>query len=574
MAMVRKMPQAPSWHRVCFGGSGTRKPAPALRRKRTRLMNRPNHFRRSTHPLTLRAFLLAASTLATLSCGADANDDPVIGELAPEERVLTEQIASARPNTLDAGIEGQPSETLPTAMPALDLASRETGRITDRKNLSQAVIRVVAAGALVEPGELLEVGVAGSGSGFIIDSSGLAVTNNHVVTGASILQVFVGESTEPVNARIVGVSECNDLAVIDLAGDGYRYLEWSDEAPSRALDVLSVGYPLGDPSLTETEGILSKEEGPARTSFAAADLVLEHTARILPGNSGGPLLSLEDLRVVGVNFAVERANDTNFALSVNLAHDVVEQLQESGDFESVGINGVAVRSDELTGVWVRSVKAGSPADVTGVQAGDLVVSVGGLSPAADGTLGNYCDVIRTQGSDATIDVELLRPSTSQVLEGQFNGRALAENASPNAPESTPELAPNGTAPPTNVDWFVFSDGESEQQCDLINGVGFQAVVLSPSGELMMVGAGQDVPDQLTGLFLDDAGNLVTEEEVAFARLVFAEDANGNRRSWLTLIDGSLLGAEPGSEPRFPDQFANVGCDACGLVDSPEAGICD
>jgi len=72
----------------------------------------------------------------------------------------------------------------------------------------------------------------GSGSGFIIDPGGIAVTNNHVVTGAARIKVYFSGSEKAYNARILGVSECSDLAVIDIEGDGYPYLDWYTENPN------------------------------------------------------------------------------------------------------------------------------------------------------------------------------------------------------------------------------------------------------------------------------------------------------------------------------------------------------
>src|SRR5690349_13678258 len=93
------------------------------------------------------------------------------------------------------------------------------GAITDVQDVKGAVIQIVATGTFAEPTGTFaayeEFEGVGSGSGFIIDESGIAVTNNHVVTGAAKLEVFVGGSEESVSATVLGVSECSDLAVID-----------------------------------------------------------------------------------------------------------------------------------------------------------------------------------------------------------------------------------------------------------------------------------------------------------------------------------------------------------------------
>ncbi len=171
-------------------------------------------------------------------------------------------------------------------------------------------------------GEL--VNVIGRGSGFIIDESGIAVTNNHVVTGAAILRVFVGGESQPRNARIVGVSECSDLAVIDIEGAGYPFLEWFDGLIYSGLDVFAAGFPLGDPEFTLTRGIVSKPRTSGETNWASVDAVIEHDATINPGNSGGPLVTT-DGKVVGINYAGSRGTSQWFAISRDEALKVIDQ---------------------------------------------------------------------------------------------------------------------------------------------------------------------------------------------------------------------------------------------------------
>ena len=94
-------------------------------------------------------------------------------------------------------------------------------------DVKSATIQILAEGSLLQPGGAIP-NASWSGSGFIIDPSGIAVTNNHVVTGAARMKVLVGGEDEPRNARVLGVAECSDLAVIDIDGEGYPYLHWYD----------------------------------------------------------------------------------------------------------------------------------------------------------------------------------------------------------------------------------------------------------------------------------------------------------------------------------------------------------
>lgn len=299
------------------------------------------------------------------------------------------------------------------------------GLVTTVEELPLATIQIVATGSFVTP-DFGEFEGAGSGSGFIVDPSGIAVTNSHVVSGAGLIEVFVGGDPAPINAQILGVSECNDLAVIDLAGDGYHYLGWHVGAPAPGTDVLAAGYPLGDPQFTVTAGIVSKADFPGETEWASVDAIVEHDARIRAGNSGGPLVN-DAMEVMGVNYAGRDDTDQNYAISVTAAQGIVEQLSSGVDVDSIGVNGYAVLADDGTpGIWVETVQPGSPADTIGVTGGDILTRMAGVSLAAEGTMAEFCDVIRTQGTSGVIPVEVVRYDTSQVLRGQLNGEALSE----------------------------------------------------------------------------------------------------------------------------------------------------
>ncbi len=317
-------------------------------------------------------------------------------------------------------------EPTPTPEPSPTPESRAVSSLEDVKN---ATIQIEAQGSFVDPEFGLQLNVPGRGSGFIVDESGIAVTNNHVVTGAAFLQVWVGGETEPRNARILGVSECSDLAVIDIDGEGYPYLEWFDGDITTGLDVFAAGFPLGDPEFTLTRGIVSKERASGETSWASVDAVIEHDATINPGNSGGPLVT-EDGRVVGVNYASDPNFSQYFAIARAEATRLIEQLGSGQNVDSIGVNGSAVSDGEgFSGIWVSSVESGSPADNAGVEGGDIVTTLEGLILGADGTMADYCDILRSHSPQDILSIEVVRFETEEVLEGQLNGRALEQSFS-------------------------------------------------------------------------------------------------------------------------------------------------
>ncbi|MCB8978884.1 MAG: serine protease [Ardenticatenaceae bacterium] len=326
--------------------------------------------------------------------------------------------------------EAAPDEAVPEEAPtAVVDTAVATGAVSALEDVKTAVIQIEAQGTFVDPEVGTLYNTAGRGSGFIIDPSGLAVTNNHVVTGAALLKVWVGGEAEPRNARVLGVSECADLAVIDIDGDGFPYLEWYDEAVDVGLDVYAAGFPLGDPEYTLTRGIIAKAQANGETSWASVDGVVQHDATINPGNSGGALVTT-DGQVVAVNYSGALSVGQYFAIAQAQALPVIEQLSQGQDFLSIGINGTAVNNGEgLSGIWVSSVKSGSPADAAGVAGGDIITRLEGLVLATDGTMSDYCDILRTHTPEDTLSIEVLRFATEEVLEGQLNGRSLEQSFS-------------------------------------------------------------------------------------------------------------------------------------------------
>jgi serine protease Do len=221
----------------------------------------------------------------------------------------------------------------------------------------------------------------------------------------------------------LGVSECSDLAVIDLEGDGYKYLEWYEDSISTGLEVYAAGFPLGDPEFTLTRGIIAKERADGESWWASVDNVVMHDAIINPGNSGGPLVTA-DGQVVGVNYSVYAENQY-MAIARAEALEILDKLRQGEDVTSIGVNGSAVYDGDISGIWVSSVESGSPADRAGVQEGDIILTLEGLVLSTDGTMSDYCDILRSHSATDIMDIEVLRYATSELLEGQLNGDELA-----------------------------------------------------------------------------------------------------------------------------------------------------
>ena len=366
---------------------------------------------------------LLAITSLVAACGGD--DD---SESAPTVPVATTLPADRPVGDTTSDTSAAPEETSP---PTTDSAADPL------QTLRAATVKISSQGTFVDPAVGAMYNVAGVGTGFIIDPSGIVVTNNHVVTGSALLEVFLNDVDRPVNAQVLGVSECSDLAVIDLEGDGYTALSFADASSIiEGLGVYAAGYPLTtegtieDVDYTLTRGIVSSTASNGETSWASVDSVIEHDARIRGGNSGGPLVN-DAGEVVGVNYAGLDSADQNFAIAIDEAMPIIERLRSGENVESLGINGQAVFDEEagINGIWVASVETGSPAGTAGIQAGDIITTLENLVLATDGTMSDYCDIVRTRGEDAVYRVEVLRYATEEVLAGEINGTPLEQSFS-------------------------------------------------------------------------------------------------------------------------------------------------
>ena len=369
---------------------------------------------------------LASVCLVAASCGGGSSGDDAasVDDSAPatDGTVQTTVAPTTAAPTTVAPTTVEPTTAAPTTVApttTVDPGPRAAESLAEARG---AVVQIVSTGTFADPVAGSQANVPGSGSAFVIDPSGLAVTNNHVVTGAALLEVFVADEATPRNARVVGVSECSDLAVIDIDGADLPYLEWSTEPATAGTEIYALGFPLGDPEYTVLDGIVSKERAEGETSWASVDAVIEHSADTLPGNSGGPVVNTNG-KVVAVNYAGNEAGQS-FAIGREAAQPVLDILLEGMDHESIGINGEIVYDETLSGVWVSSVESGSTADTAGVRAGDFIIAMEEIGLGVDGTMSDYCDILRSHASTDTMSIEVYRSETDQLLAGQLNGRAL------------------------------------------------------------------------------------------------------------------------------------------------------
>jgi serine protease Do len=302
--------------------------------------------------------------------------------------------------------------------------------------------------------------VEARGSGFVIDTDGTIVTNNHVVNNAKSVEVTLADGTH-YPAKIIGRDERTDLAVLRIdAGHKLPFIELGDSSQVKPGEwVIAVGNPFGLGG-TVTAGIVSAlgrdiGSGPY-------DDFIQIDAPINQGNSGGPLFT-QDGRVVGVNSAILSPSGGSvgigFAIPSNMVKTVVAQLEANGHvtrgylgLEAQPVNGAMAsalhlrggNSDRGDGALIASINEDSPAAKAGLQPGDVIRAVDGKAVHNPRDLATLIAADKP-GSEAKLDIvrdghEQSVTATLASLPGEA-GNTTVGSAEPGHPTVGLALAP-------------------------------------------------------------------------------------------------------------------------------------
>ena len=249
-----------------------------------------------------------------------------------------------------------------------------------------------------------ELGVS-TGSGFVLDEDGRILTNAHIVSGVTAIEVTFPD-TRIVSAQVVGKDEETDLAVLRVATEGLdlRPLELGDSSGLRMGDrVVAIGNPAGVQATAGTGRVFASDRRVEVPGGFVIDGLLETDAVIAPASSGGPLLGA-DGRVVGVTSQL--ADDTSYAVPVNTVREVLAVLEESHKVIRPWL-GIRGRSAP-TGVALIDVHSGGPADRAALRAGDVVEAIDGVEVRT--FAGLLAEVDRRSVGD-TVELRVLRAGT-------------------------------------------------------------------------------------------------------------------------------------------------------------------
>lgn len=274
----------------------------------------------------------------------------------------------------------------------------------------------------------------GTGTGFVISADGRIATNAHVVGDAATVEVEFSDGTA-ATATVLGVARSQDLAVIQVEREGLTPVEFGSSDDLKVGEpVVAIGNSLGfEGSPTATDGIVSALDRSIQTNDGIRLTELIQTdAAINPGNSGGPLFDL-DGKVVGINSAGSpQAQNVGFAIAIDPAQPILDTLSAGEPVLEafLGISSAPLTPETaaqlgvdpnsgLSGAVVLEVSAGSAAEASGLQAGDLITAIDGEAVTSPEDVG---DAIRDSDPGDAIRLTVVRAGSEISIEAVLGSR--------------------------------------------------------------------------------------------------------------------------------------------------------
>ena len=256
----------------------------------------------------------------------------------------------------------------------------------------------------------------GTGSGVIISSDGYIVTNNHVIDGATDLEITLN-NRKKYKAILIGTDSKNDIALLKIdAEEILPYIPFSDSDNLNIGEwVLAVGNPYNLTS-TVTAGIVSAKGRDLQGNYST-DSFIQTDAAVNPGNSGGALVNSRG-ELVGINTAISTKTGSyigySFAVPSNIAKKIIDDILEFGKVQEAIIGFLPdLREDDLQGVRIGDFSEGSNAEKAGLLKGDIIVKIN--------------DIKISKFSELTGQLSAKRPGDSVKLTIDRDGEILTKN---------------------------------------------------------------------------------------------------------------------------------------------------
>ncbi len=271
------------------------------------------------------------------------------------------------------------------------------------------------------------------GTGFVVSSSGLIVTNKHVVSDIGATYTVVTKDGKKLNIKKIYRDPTYDLALIQTDATNLKPLDLGDSTSLQVgQTVIAIGNALGQFDNTVTTGVVSglgrevNAGDPFSGSSESLTNLIQTDAAINPGNSGGPLLNSAG-QVIGVNVATTQgAQNIGFAIPINTVKDMIDQFNKTGTISRpfLGISyhqitrDIALLNNVPQGAYIQQVLSGTPAEKAGIQAGDIITKIDGQSVTSQNTISD--EVAKKKVGD-TVTLEVwsngnLRTVTATLVE--------------------------------------------------------------------------------------------------------------------------------------------------------------
>ena len=256
----------------------------------------------------------------------------------------------------------------------------------------------------------------GTGSGVIITPDGYIVTNNHVIDGASALEITLNNQKK-YKAELIGTDPENDIALLKInADEDLPYIPFANSDAIKIGEwVLAVGNPYNLTS-TVTAGIISAKGRDLKGNGSITDSFIQTDAAVNPGNSGGALVNTRG-ELVGINTAISSKTGSfvgySFAVPSNIAKKVIEDLMEFGSVQEVILGITYNRAKELNGegVEISSVTDDGGAKKAGLKSGDIIVKVNHIKISKFSDLAGQ---LKAKRPGDQVDITINRNGTSLV----------------------------------------------------------------------------------------------------------------------------------------------------------------
>jgi len=423
-----------------------------------------------------------------------------------------------------------PSQLNLGEMPVLAAADQETTRLVQTvvpSVVSITTSRKVQAPQIIDPFEFFfgrrhiapQEEVKNSlGSGVIVSKEGHILTNYHVVANVDEVLVQLNDGRAPVPARLIGGDEATDIAVIQINATGLQPLPLGDSDNVKVGQlVFAIGNPFGLQE-TVTKGIISAT---GRVTDESSNEFFQTESVINPGNSGGPLINIHG-EIIGINTAIGNYSGSGtwqgvgFAIPSNAARRSLESILKSGRVVR-GYLGVIIDplTPELaarsglsgqTGVVLRNILPGSPAEKAGLKPGDILIAFNGKP--IQGPRGLVRQLAAT-AVGAKVEIKVFRDQKEQLITVTLEEQPVGfKPGAPQPSPSTPPPQPQQPTPPTQgnpltgISIGAIPPDQRANYPENVQGVFVKTLIpATPAASVLQPG---DVIEQINGQAVEDA----------------------------------------------------------------------